>query len=591
VKLLSKNPFHNLWDEISFNGIDSFENIKRVKTVILTNQISVTAAVLAVPHIFVYYSLGQLFAATIQLFTVILFISPFLFIRFKLYLTAKVLFVSFANINVFLTSSMLGRESGEQLAYLAIIFVVFVLFQDQAYLKIIFTLIPVFCFLILELSNYALFNLPHLISESHNFIFNFLATLAILVFIFYYYQNISNKEIIDILQNAKAQLEAIFNNSFDGILLLSVDDYTLQDCNVRAVQLFDAPNKDHFIRNNADHLSKQLSSKKEIDTIKTELQKTNKWSSEYELETTDGKLFWGDVAITTIKMDEFNRLLVRVTDISEKKTAAEKIKQTLEELKNRNFELDSFVYSTSHDLRAPIASILGLVNISRFENDLITLRNYFKLIEQSSLRLDKVISTILEYSKTVNAPVKISKVIIEELINQCYEDLRFFNNAERLKIRIELEQLEDLYSDEFRIQTILKNLISNSIKFLKTDCDNNYLRFDIKINKRQVEIMVTDNGVGIEKENQARLFEMFYRGTHKLSGSGLGLYITKLNVEKLNGTIKYESSYGLGTRFVIKFPNLINITHVNPLFSSVLAFTVQAPGWCQMFESYPFNQH
>jgi hypothetical protein len=84
---------------------------------------------------------------------------------------------------------------------------------------------------------------------------------------------------------------------------------------------------------------------------------------------------------------------------------------------------------------------------------------------------------------------------------------------------------------------------------------------------------------------------MFYRGTHKLSGSGLGLYITKLNVEKLNGTIKFESSYGQGTKFVIKFPNSVYAKHANPLLNTALAFSVQVPGWCQLFESHPFSQY
>ncbi|CAN5406860.1 hypothetical protein BH23BAC1_BH23BAC1_29710 [soil metagenome] len=575
-------PFHRIWEEISHNGIDTTENLKRIKSVILTNQISVTAALLAIPHIFFYSSLGQELAATIQILTVLSFLTPFIFNRFKMYGTAKVLLVVFANLNVFLTSSMLGRESGEQLAYFAIILGVFILFEGELYLKIIFTLFPIFCFLTLELTNYSFLALPQIEVASHNFIINFLATLAILLLIIHYYRNISNKELIDILQNAKSQLEAIFNNSFDGILLLNIDDYYLQDCNVRAITLFGAPNKEHLIRNNYDLLSKQFSSKKEINTIKDELIKSNKWSSEYELETTKGNIFWGDVAITTIRMNEFNRILVRITDITEKKSAAEKIEQTLNELQLRNFELDSFVYSTSHDLRAPIASILGLVNISNFESDVDTLRNYFSLIEKSSLRLDKVISTILEYSKTVNAPLNISKVNLKELILQSYEDLKFLNNAHKLNIQVELEQAEELYSDEFRLSTIFKNLISNSIKFLKTDSDNNFMLFEIKVNKRQAEISVSDNGVGIEEENQKQLFKMFYRGTHKMSGSGLGLYITKLNVEKLSGTIKFESTYNQGTKFNIKFPNSITRQSTDPL-TSVIAFSLQLSAWPFLF--------
>lgn len=555
MKLILNNPFQVLWEGISNNGIDSPENLKKTKLVILTNQISVTAAVLAIPHIFYYYFTGLEFASIIQLITAALFISPFILNKVRLYSTAKILLVSFASLNVFLTSSMLGRESGEQLAYYAIVLGVFILFEGNNVLILLITLIPILCLVVLELTDYTPIVLPHVIAKPHQYTVNFLATLFLLIIIVYYYRRISGKEIIDVLKNAKAQLEAIFNNSLDAILLLNIENFTILDCNVRAVELFDAQDKDHILRNNINSLSHQPHSKKQIHDIKKGLIKNNKWSGEYELQTIKGKLFWGDVAITTIKMDDFNRLLVRITDISEKKLAEEKIAHTLIELKNRNHELDNFVYSTSHDLRAPIASILGLVNISKFENQVETLRNYFKLIEQSSMRLDKVISTILEYSKAVNAPVKVAKVSIVDLINHSYEDLKFFNNADRLDVQIEMEQSAILYSDEFRIMTIIKNIVSNAIKYLNTDCDHNFLKFEIKVDKKTVEIVASDNGVGIEKSNQPQIFEMFFRGTHKFSGSGLGLYITKLNVEKLHGTIAFESTYGEGTKFIISFPN------------------------------------
>jgi signal transduction histidine kinase len=128
-------------------------------------------------------------------------------------------------------------------------------------------------------------------------------------------------------------------------------------------------------------------------------------------------------------------------------------------------------------------------------------------------------------------------------------------NANRLRFQIEVEQPVNFVSDVFRVTTILKNLISNAIKYQNVHNQESYSRFSIKVSGKEAVIDVGDNGIGIKEEQKERIFEMFYRGTQEGAGSGLGLYITKLNIEKLQGTVTLESKYGEGTRFVICLPN------------------------------------
>jgi PAS domain S-box-containing protein len=232
-------------------------------------------------------------------------------------------------------------------------------------------------------------------------------------------------------------------------------------------------------------------------------------------------------------------------------------KKVEEELKIRNAELDNFVYKVSHDLRAPLSSVLGLVNLSRIQGNTDDLLEYIRIIGDKVQALDNFIGDVLSHSKNLKMEVEISRVDLLKIIDQTFKDLLYLEGSDQTRHIVKIDGI-DFYSDRWRISEIFRNLISNSIKYRKPGSDESEIIIKINVDHLCADISFADNGIGIKEANLKRIFEMFYRATNQGEGSGIGLYIVKNAVEKLGGQIKVASSPGQGTRFHILLPNRIN---------------------------------
>jgi PAS domain S-box-containing protein len=232
-------------------------------------------------------------------------------------------------------------------------------------------------------------------------------------------------------------------------------------------------------------------------------------------------------------------------------------KRVEEELKIRNTELDNFVYKVSHDLRAPLSSVLGLVNLARLPGNTDNPLDYIDLIGEKIQGLDHFIGDVLSHSKNLKMEVNIGKVDLKQIIDQTFTELGYLDGAKDMKRGIKIEGI-DFFSDHWRISEIFRNLISNAIKYRQLYADGAEIQIKIHIDHLRADISFSDNGIGINDESLARIFEMFYRATEQSDGSGIGLYIVKNAVEKLGGQINVASKPGQGTRFNILLPNRIN---------------------------------
>jgi signal transduction histidine kinase len=227
-----------------------------------------------------------------------------------------------------------------------------------------------------------------------------------------------------------------------------------------------------------------------------------------------------------------------------------------QELKTANYELDRFVYSTSHDLRAPLNSMLGLIEIAKEDTTEELMLEYFRMLKGSAKKLDGFICDILDYSR--NSRMKINNELINlgELINGVTENLKFIGDTNRIvEFKIEIADDASFYSDKNRLITIFNNLISNAIRYQNSQIQNPFVHIKIETSPTETNIFIQDNGIGIDEESQSKIFDMFYRVSHESVGSGLGLYIVKEAVNKLNGDIKVKSQIDEGTTFLIKIPN------------------------------------
>ncbi len=236
-----------------------------------------------------------------------------------------------------------------------------------------------------------------------------------------------------------------------------------------------------------------------------------------------------------------------------------------EELKVRNAELDNFVYKVSHDLRAPLSSILGLVNLAKVPGNTDDLFEYIDLIGTKVEHLDNFISDVLSHSKNLKMEVLLSKVDLAQVVDRTFSDLHYLKGAREMLRHVKVEGV-DFYSDPWRVSEIFRNLVSNAIKYRQMNGSRTpEVWIKVHVDNLRADISFADNGIGISQENLNRIFEMFFRATEQSDGSGIGLYIVKNAVEKLGGQISVASKQGEGTRFNIILPNRI----ASPLTKSV----------------------
>jgi len=234
-------------------------------------------------------------------------------------------------------------------------------------------------------------------------------------------------------------------------------------------------------------------------------------------------------------------------------------KITEEELKVRNTELDNFVYKVSHDLRAPLSSVLGLVNLAQHPGNEDDPKAYLKIIGEKVNQLDHFISDVLSHSKNLKLDIKKGQIHFDEIVDTAFRNLSYMEGADQIHKEVQITG-SDFYSDPWRIEEIFRNLISNAIKYRKMDNTLHEIKISITIEQNQTIITFRDNGIGINRQNLNKIFDMFYRASEQSGGSGLGLYIVKNAVEKLGGRVTVGSEPGQYTIFEIVLPNQKNST-------------------------------
>ncbi len=249
-------------------------------------------------------------------------------------------------------------------------------------------------------------------------------------------------------------------------------------------------------------------------------------------------------------------------DINSRKQAEIKMKESMEqlqilntELQKANRELDRFVYSASHDLRAPIASVLGLIELCKMTTDANELKDYFHKQEISIQKLDHFIRDILDYSRNARMELQKDPIEFQTFINDIFEQYDYQAHSENIQKIFKINQKSAFFTDQRRLNVIFNNLISNAIRYSDLRKSQSYIEVQVNCTTKEARISISDNGQGISKEHVDKVFEMFYRGRESGSGSGLGLYIVKETIDKLCGKVDLTSELGKGTTIILKIPN------------------------------------
>jgi PAS domain S-box-containing protein len=248
-------------------------------------------------------------------------------------------------------------------------------------------------------------------------------------------------------------------------------------------------------------------------------------------------------------------IIIFAQEITAQRKTEEELRSTLEELKRRNYELDNYFYKVSHDLRAPLCSIEGLINLMKSEEDAGVNGLYLGLIERSVNKLDSFIKTILNHSNAIHTEAQSTRIDFVDIFNGCLEELNYSPEQARVKASVKLSSGANFYNDPTRIAIIFRHLLANGLKFYNTSSAESYLHMHISVTPAKAYITLEDNGTGIEKKYLNKVFNMFFKATGRSEGAGLGLYIVKQTVEKLGGSISLKSESGKGTTFRIVLPN------------------------------------
>jgi len=354
------------------------------------------------------------------------------------------------------------------------------------------------------------------------------------------------KMMTDALTKSGEKYRNLFQNSLVAILRCEMDTGRVIEANEKFWELI-GQDKEQSDATSFDIFANDKDRKRIFELL---LENEFVENEEFKINCSENLEIW--VSFSAVYYPDESIVECILKDISE-------TRENLLELQKVNFELDSFVYHASHDLRSPLRSILGLIDLYRIENNPKLRNECIEKIEGSVLRLDDLVMELLSISRNdrVNDPHVAINFMIE--INNSINSYYNASNTDGLQVNAKVKQTIPFYSDLTRVRIILNNLISNAIKYRSYHKQEAFVTVEVEVKEDFAVLKVEDNGEGIEESKLPHIFDMFYRATEKSEGSGLGLYIVKKVTEKLDAEINVESYELEGTTFTITIPN----THSN----------------------------
>jgi signal transduction histidine kinase len=218
-------------------------------------------------------------------------------------------------------------------------------------------------------------------------------------------------------------------------------------------------------------------------------------------------------------------------------------------------ELDTFLYRTSHDFRRPLMALLGISQLAQITIDDVDALDLFDKVEQTTLEMDKMIRKLQTVSEIhlnlydQNQPIDFGKIVAK--LEKKFKNLLLF---ETVSFQPEIKVKTSFYTSEFFIENILDNLIENAIFFHGRNAPYVRVLITENIAENYLQMAVIDNGQGIAKDLQPKIFDMYFRANEGSKGNGLGLYVVKNIVDKLKGIITVQSILNNGTSITVRLP-------------------------------------
>ncbi|MGD1893870.1 MAG: PAS domain S-box protein [Cyclobacteriaceae bacterium] len=311
-------------------------------------------------------------------------------------------------------------------------------------------------------------------------------------------------------------LKSVFNSTADALLLVD-REHKIIDCNESALRIFEVEHRQDMLGHDGNAFQKNPFLDEDTRMIRKAVDKEGVWTKEVEFVTARNKSFWGSMAITTFPGMDYG--VVRVTDITEKKDAENLLLESNQHLKKANEELDRFVYSASHDLRAPLTSIMGLIHLSSLEEMSDPVREYLQHMQKSADRLDNFIKDLTHFSRNARLQITSEPIQFDDMITMLFEQYQYMDYQSPVKTYLNIEQSETFCTDKNRLQIALGNVISNAMKYNLEHAEESYVKVEVKVASGQATITIRDNGMGIDAEHHDKIFDMFSRADNHTPGA------------------------------------------------------------------------
>lgn len=232
------------------------------------------------------------------------------------------------------------------------------------------------------------------------------------------------------------------------------------------------------------------------------------------------------------------------------------LENTLSQLRERSFELDQILYRTSHDLRSPLSSIKGIISLLKLEPQSEIIRNYGKHIEDKAIQMDELLRSLASLSKSILEEPHFETVDLNKIIWNVIGEYRNLPSWKQVEVQVALGE-HKICTDPELITIIFQSLISNAYIFRDASKNGQLIIRSREENGNWI-IDVMDDGEGIAVSVQPQIFDMFYRGSERSIGNGLGLYIGKKAADRLKGTIDFHADPGM-SRFTVELPVVANL--------------------------------
>ncbi|MCH8331231.1 MAG: PAS domain S-box protein [Bacteroidetes bacterium] len=343
-------------------------------------------------------------------------------------------------------------------------------------------------------------------------------------------------------------LESIYRGVVDMLLVLNPNN-TIQKVNETTTRLLGYGERELLGKDFSFLIADDGS--RSLDSINDELTRNSFcYNIEKQFKTKEG----GVIPVSfscSILYDNKNRVngkLFIAKDISH-------IKRAEEQLVLKNEELNTFIYKASHDLKGPLASSIGLIDLMKKErNDPEALSKYLDLLGGSVHSLDGILNELLQYNSITQNPLEYTTINFDKAVEEVLYNLKDLPELKKVKINVNISLQRQFYSDRELLKPILQNLVDNALKYHRNGRVKPYININIRGLKKEVKIEVIDNGIGMPQSIIENIFTMFYRGNLRSQGSGLGLYIAKSSVDRMGGRFVVKSKEDHGSHFSVYLP-------------------------------------